>query len=103
VVEVFGADAAAFELEKKAKSGPQEIVQVVHRQRRERVRVERRRCAAAQLGEELLLEQALARLVEDAHLARRADEVGELIEQPSADAVKGPDPCSVERVGAKVR
>ncbi len=102
VVEVLGADAAALELEEKAKSGAQEVVEVVHRQRRERIRVERRRRAAAQPREQLLLEQALTRLVEHTHLARRADQVGELIEQPRADAVKGPDPRSIEGVGAEV-
>jgi len=40
-------NAAALELEQEAKARPEQIVQVVHGQGGERVRVERRRRAAA--------------------------------------------------------
>src|SRR5205814_7647536 len=59
--------------------------------------------AAAQPRHQLLLEQPLPGLVEDPQLARRANQVRELVQQAGADAVEGADPHSVEglsRMGA---
>src|SRR5258708_5144678 len=58
--------------------------------------------AAAQPGHQLLLEQPLARLVEDAQLAWRAHEIGELVEEARAHAVERPDPRAVEDLRAEV-
>src|SRR5438094_246072 len=80
VTEAFGIDAATLQLEQEPEAGSQEVVQVVDRQCAERVGVERCCGAAAQSRHELLLEQALPGLVQDTHLARSTDEVGELVE-----------------------
>src|SRR6476646_2803823 len=96
-------DAAALELEQKPQAGPQKIVEVLNGQRGERVWVERRRRATAKSRDELLLEKALACLVEHSLLARRADQVGELVEQARARAVKCADPGAVEDFGTELR
>src|SRR3989454_9421505 len=101
--EMLGVDAAALELEQEAKARPEQIVQVVHGQGGERVRVKRRGRAAAQPRHELLLEEPLTGLVEDAHLAGRAAEIGELVEQTGADAVEGPDPGSIQSLRTEIR
>src|SRR6266508_844612 len=101
--EALRINAPALQLEEKAQARPQQVVEIVDRQGAEGVRVEWRGFPAAKSCDELLLEKLLARLVEDAHLARRADQVRELVEQPRADAVKGPDPRGVERLRAQAR
>src|SRR5436190_22563151 len=90
--KVVGVDASALQLEEKSQTRPQQVVEVVDRERAEGVGVERGGGAAAQLRHHLLLEQLLTRFVEDSHLTRGADEVCEFVEQARADAVKGPDP-----------
>src|SRR5205823_2634093 len=101
--ESLRADAAALELEQKAEPGAEQVVEVVDRQRSEGVGVEGRGRTAAQPGDELLLKQLLPGLVEDAHFAWRTDHVGELVEKPSADAVKSSDPGAVELLHRQVR
>src|SRR5438132_480970 len=101
--ETLGVDATALELEQEAKARPEQIVQCGHGEGVERGRVERRRRAAAQPRHELLLEEPLTGLVEDAHLARRADEICELVEQTGADAMEGPDPCSIQSLRTEIR
>src|SRR6267378_5047424 len=54
LLKSFWADAATFELEQEAQSRTKEVIEVVHRQRGEGVRVERRGGAAAQLRHQLL-------------------------------------------------
>ena len=100
--EPLGADAAALELEQEAQPRAQQVVEVVHRQGRERVRVEWCRGTAAQTGDQFLLEQLLPGLVEDAHLAGRADQVGKLVQKARAHAVKRSDPAAVELLGREV-
>src|SRR5437879_2684332 len=102
LLEALGVDAAAFELEQEAEARSQEVVQVVDGQGGERVGVERRRRAAAQPRHQLLLEEPLPGLIEDTHLAWRADQVRELVEETRADAVKGPDPRTVQGLSAEV-
>ena len=96
----LGADAAALELEQEAKTGAEKIVEVVDRERGERVGVERSGRAAAQLCDQLLLEELLPCLVQDTHLAGCADQICELVEQARADAVKGADPAGVQNLCA---
>src|ERR1700693_5427916 len=102
-MEALRRDAAALELEQEPQARAQQVVQVLDGQSGERVRVKRGRAAAAQAGDELLLKQALPRLVEHAKLTRRADEVRELVEQPRARAVEGADPGPVEDLGTALR
>ena len=92
LAKAFGADASALELEQEPQARPQQVVEVVDGQGAERVGIEGRRGAAAQPRHELLLEQPLPRLVEDAQLARRPDQICELVQKPCANAVKGSDP-----------
>src|SRR5207253_10781056 len=80
VTEAFGIDAATLQLEQEPEAGSQEVVQVVDRQCAERVGVERCCGAAAQSRQERVLEQALPGLLQDTHLARSTDDVGELVE-----------------------
>ena len=101
--KTIGVDAPTLELEEKSQTRPQQIVQVVDRKRAEGVRIERGGDAASQLRHQLLLEQLLSSLVENPHLARGADQVRELVEQAGADAVKGPDPRTVQSLRTKVR
>src|SRR5712671_1246682 len=96
-------DAATFELEQESQAGAQQLVEVLDRERGEGVWVERRRRPAAQARDELLFEEALPGLVEDFHLARRADQVGELVEQPGAGAVERADPGAIQDLGSQVR
>src|SRR5437773_9287411 len=96
LAETLGTDAAALELEQEAKARTQQVIEVVDREGGERVWVERRGGAAAQLRHQLLLEKTLACLVQDTQLACCADEVGVLVEQAGANAVKGHDPCTIE-------
>ena len=96
----LGADAAALELEQEAKTGAEKVVEVVDRERGERVGVERSGRAAAQLCDQLLLEELLPCLVQDTHLAGCADQICELVEQARADAVKGADPAGVQNLCA---
>ena len=93
--------SAALQLEQEAESGAQQVVEVVDRKRGERVGVKRRGRPAAKSRHQLLLEQPLACFVQHAQLARLADEVGELIEQARANAVKGADPNVVERADVR--
>src|SRR6267143_5006736 len=103
LVEELRGDAAAFQLEQEPQAGAQQLVEVFDRKRRERVRIEWRGRAAAEARDELLLEPALTRLVEDFHLARRADQVGELIEQTGARAVERADPGAIQDLGSQPR
>src|SRR5229473_5139054 len=103
VAESTGSDASALELEEEAQPRPQQVVQVFHRECRERVRVERRGGAAAQAGEQVLLEQALSCFIEHAQLARRSDQVGELVKQPRAGAVERAYPGAVQHFRAQLR
>src|ERR1700676_1438203 len=79
LVKPFGRDASAFELQKEPKPGPQQVVQVVDAQRGERIGVEGCGLAASEACNQTLLEQPLARFIEHTKLARRADQVGELV------------------------
>ena len=103
VAESIGVDAAALQLEQEPQARAQQVVEVFDSQSAERVWVEWRGGAAAQPRHQLLLEQPLPGLVEDPQLARRANQVRELVQQAGADAVEGADPRSVEglsRMGA---
>ena len=103
LVKSLGRDASALELEQEPQSGSQQLVQVLDSERRERVRIERGGGAAAQAREELLLEQALPGFIEHPQLARGADEVGELVEQPGARTVERADPGSVQHLRTQLR
>ena len=81
LVEALGGDAPALELEEEAQPGAKQVVEVVDAERRERIGVEWSGLATAQSCDQPLLEQPLARLVEHPELARRTDEVRELVEQ----------------------
>src|SRR5438477_606019 len=96
-------DAPALELQKETQSRSKQLVEVVDAQRCERVWVQRRSLAAAQPGHQSLFEQPLSRLVEHAQLARRTHQVRELVEQARADAVKSPDPGTIEDFGPEIR
>src|SRR5260370_23855991 len=87
LLEPLGSDAATLELEQEAKAGSQQVVEVLDGQRDERVGIEGRGGSAPHSRHEPLLEEALACLIQDARLAGRADQIGELIEQPRAGAV----------------
>ena len=103
MAESIGVDAAALQLEQEPQARAQQVVEVFDSQGAERVWVEWGGGAAAQPRHQLLLEQPLPGLVEDPQLARRANQVRELVQQAGADAVEGADPRSVEglsRMGA---
>ena len=102
LVKPFRVDAAALQLQQESQAGAQQVVQVFDRKRGVRVGIEGRGGAAAQPCHQLLLEQPLAGLIEHSQLARRADEIGELVEEARADAVKGPDPSTIEDLRTKV-
>src|SRR5467141_3000151 len=102
LVKALGGDAPAFELEEEAQPGAEEVVEVVDAQRRERIGVERGGFAAAQARNQPLLEELLARLVQHPELARRANEVRELVEQAGAYAVERADPRAVEDLWPEV-
>ena len=103
LLELVGPDASTLELEHEAQAGPQQAIKVLDSERGERIRVERCCRAAAQPCDQPRLEQALASVVQNAKLARCADQVGELVEQPRAGAVEGADPRAVHHLRAKLR
>src|SRR5215472_11230717 len=102
MVEPLRVGAAALELEEEAKAGTKQVVEVVHRERGERIRVEGCGGAAAQSCQQLLFEEPLCGLVEHAQLAWRSDQISELVQQPSANAVEGSDPGSVQHLRPQV-
>ena len=92
VMELLRAYAPTLQLQEETEARAQQVVEVVDGECRERVRVEGRGRAAAQTGDELLLEETLPDLVQHSHLTRRANQVGELVEQPRAHGMESPDP-----------
>src|SRR3981189_2812314 len=90
--ESLRRDTPTLQLQQESQSRTQEVVQILDRQRYERIGVQGSSGTAAQAGDESLLKQTLPCLVQHAQLTRSSDQVGELVKKAGADAMERADP-----------